>query len=55
MDRRYGKVVVLNTKVVEIIRIGTEYVAYYHGVVISKGKSLVRVSKALAQHIKGQQ
>ncbi len=44
----------MQVKVCEILIIGTEYVAYYHGKEVSKGKSIVKVSKALASFIKGQ-
>ena len=45
----------MTAPIAEIVIQDTSYVAYYHGTIISKGKSLVKVSKALAQHIKGQQ
>ena len=34
--------------------VGTEYVAFFRGKEISRGKSLVKVSKALSAYIKGQ-
>jgi len=45
----------MQVKVAEIIMVGTEYLALYHGREVSKGKSLVKVSKSLAAYIKGQQ
>ena len=41
-------------QVARIDMIGTEYVALYHGKEISRGKSIVKVSMALAKYIKGQ-
>ena len=41
--------------VAEIKMVGVDYVAYVHDKEVSKGRSLVKVSKALASYIKGQQ
>jgi len=43
------------TPVAEIVMVGVEYVAYVHGKEVSKGRSLVKVSKSLASYIKGQE
>ncbi len=41
--------------IAEIKLINTEYYAFLHGKEISRGKSLVKVTKALAAFVKGQQ
>ncbi len=41
--------------VAEIKLIGTEYVVYYHGNVISRQRNILKATEKLAKYVKGQQ